>query len=188
MSTFTMSYIICNCIAFLEHILQGAQQPVLQLPPKPQNIEVIYELTSFLIRSLLVYKKWEEARQRTDQTVLVFKAHLEELEHHLPSFSNEHLAHFFLAKLRPELKTKILSTGIVPKSREEIFAQAIMQEKTLKRTRHGSGGASNSKSKQSNSKGGQNLKDRKDQPLENRISKPKDSKSMYFKVLGHTRC
>ena len=58
--------------------------------------------------------------------VSAFKAYLEELEGHLPPFSEEHRANFFLAKLMPKLKNKILSTSNVPKLREEILAIAIM--------------------------------------------------------------
>ena len=38
----------------------------------------------------------------------------------------EYRANFFLAKLRPELKNKILSTSNIPKLREEILAIAII--------------------------------------------------------------
>lgn len=96
-------------------------------------------------RRLLAYEKWEEARQRPDQKVTNFKAYLEELEAHLPLFSEEHKSYFFLAKLRRELKNKILSTGNVSTQREEIFAQAIMQEKTLERARPNSDATSSSK-------------------------------------------
>lgn len=108
-------------------------------------------------RRLAAYERWEEAKQRADQKVSVFKAALEDIEAQLPPFSEEHRANFFLAKLRPALKDKILSTGNVPRQREEILAQAIMQEKVLERgrpaggTKPGSGGS---------------------QKLEDRITKP----------------
>ena len=76
-------------------------------------------------RRLAAYEKWEAARQR-DMKVSAFKAYLEELEGYLPPFSEEYRANFFLAKLMPELKNKILSTGNVPKLREEILAMAII--------------------------------------------------------------
>ena len=58
--------------------------------------------------------------------VSAFKAYLEELEAHLPPFAEEYRANFFLAKLRSELKNRILGTGNMPKLREEILAMAIM--------------------------------------------------------------
>ena len=117
-------------------------------------------------RRLAAYEKWEAARQR-DMKVSAFKAHLEELEGHLPPFEEEHRANFFLAKLRSELKNKILSTGNVPKLREEILAMAIMQENILDRSR--AGGGSNNQSSSKNSSGS---KKRKSQDDPNSDSKP----------------
>ena len=64
---------------------------------------------------LVAYKHWEAAKQRPDQKVLVFKAYLEELEAHLPPLDEDVRINFFLAKLKPELKEKILATGNIPK-------------------------------------------------------------------------
>ena len=119
-------------------------------------------------RRLLAYEKWEEARQKPEQKVTVFKAYLEEVEAHLPPMSEEHRANFFLAKLQPRLKDRILSTGNVPKLREEILAMAIMQEKVSERVRRDGGNSSNSKSS-----GGQNSKGRS---LESRVSRPNKPK------------
>ena len=113
-------------------------------------------------RRLLAYEKFEATRQRQDQKVSVFKAYLEELKAHLHPMPEELRANFFLAKLRPELKNKILSTDNVPKQREEILAIAIMQENTLDRARPDGGGSGGKHS------GGSN----KDKPLKARISKP----------------
>ena len=113
-------------------------------------------------RRLLAYERWEEARQKSDQKVATFKAYLEELEGHLPEFTEEHRVHILLAKLKPDLKNKLLSMGSIPKSREELLATAIMQEKTMERER-ASGGSHSEKIKK-----GLN----KHQPLENRVSKP----------------
>ena len=81
-------------------------------------------------------------------------------------FAEEQRANLFLAKLRPELKNKILSTNNVPKQREEILAMAIMQKTTLDRARPGGG---NSGEKHS---GGSNKDSNKDKPLKARVSKP----------------
>ena len=75
--------------------------------------------------------------------------------------SEELRANFFLVKLRPELKNKILSIDNVPKQREEILAMVIMQENTLDRARFSGGGFGEKYL------GGSN----KDKPLEARISK-----------------
>ena len=66
-------------------------------------------------RRLAAYEKWVEAKQLKDQKVSVFKAYLEDLEAHIPPFSKEQRGNLFLAKLKPELKNKILSTNNMPK-------------------------------------------------------------------------
>ena len=119
-------------------------------------------------RRLLAYERWEQAKQRTDQKVTVFKAYLEELESHLPPFTEEHRANIFLAKLKGDLKNKILSTGNVPKQRDEILALAIMQERIMERGRPSSGSHSHS-GPGSNNSGGKP----KGKPLEPRGTAPK---------------
>lgn len=118
-------------------------------------------------RRLLAYERWEEAKQQPNQKVSVFKAYLEEVEAQIPEFSEGHKANFFLAKLKPELKGKILSTGNVPTQREDILAQAIMQERVLERARQGGGSHSHAKSS-----GGPSVDKPKDKSLDSRISKP----------------
>ena len=90
-------------------------------------------------RRLNSYEKWEEAKQMPNQKVTVFKAYLEELESQLEPFEETHRAFIFLAKLRPNLKEKILGTGQVPETREGMLGVAVMQEKNLERARGGSG-------------------------------------------------
>ncbi len=84
-------------------------------------------------RRLLAHERWNSARQAKDQKVSVFKAYLEELESHLDPMPEKFKADMFLTKIRSELKDKILGTGRVPTTREDILALAIMQEKTLER-------------------------------------------------------
>ena len=84
-------------------------------------------------RRLLAYERLNSAKQQQGQKVSVFKAYLEELESHITPLSEEFRVNSFLAKLRPELKSKILSTGSVPTTREGLLALAIMQEKNLER-------------------------------------------------------
>ena len=78
-------------------------------------------------RRLLAHERFNSARQAKDQKVSVFKAYLEELESHLEPMPEQFRASIFLTKIRPELKDKILGTGRVPSTREEILALAIMQ-------------------------------------------------------------
>ena len=84
-------------------------------------------------RYLLAYKKQKKARQKPNQKVTVFKAYLEEVEAYLPPISKEYRANFFLAKLQPRLKDRILSTSNMPKLRKEILAIAIIQKKVSER-------------------------------------------------------
>lgn len=84
-------------------------------------------------RRLVAHERWNSARQGKDQKVSAFKAHLEELEDHLEPMTEHFRASMFLSKLRPDLKDKIISTGNVPSTREEILALAIMQERALER-------------------------------------------------------
>ena len=119
-------------------------------------------------RHLGAYECWEAAKQRLDQKVSVFKAYLEELKAHLPPSNQDVRANFFLAKLKPELKEKILATGNVPKQWEKILAQAIMQEKNLECT-----------NANHRSSGGSHLKCQgvsKSRSLDNRVSRPNSSK------------
>ena len=103
-------------------------------------------------RRLNAYERWEEAKQNPNQKVTAFKAYLEDLESHLSEFSETHRAFFFLSKLRPDLKQKILGTGSVPDTREGILGVAIMQEKNLERSR-GGGGHSNSNPNSNSNRG-----------------------------------
>ena len=84
-------------------------------------------------RRLLAYERLNSAKQQQGQKVSVFKAYLEELESHVAPLSEEFRVNSLLTKLRPELKSKILSTGSVPTTREGLLALAIMQEKNLER-------------------------------------------------------
>ena len=117
-------------------------------------------------RRLLAWERWSDAKQKTDQKVANFKGYLEDLEAHLPEFSEEQKANLFFAKLKPDLKTKILSTGNVPTKREELLAQAIMLEKTMERSR---GGGNTSQNKPSSGASKPNSR-----PLGDRIMQPRN--------------
>ena len=104
-------------------------------------------------RRLTAYENWERARQRSDQKVSGFKSELEEYEAHLPPFEEVHRVNFFFCKLLPSLKEKLLGIGEVPTTREDLFAKAIMLEKTLERERRTGGNSSNNPNS-NNRKGG----------------------------------
>ncbi|KAG6991435.1 hypothetical protein G7Y79_00052g087750 [Physcia stellaris] len=106
-------------------------------------------------RRLAAYENWERARQRADQKVSSFKSELEEYEAHLPPFDEVHSVNFFFCKLLPSLKEKLLGTGEVPTNREDLFAKAVMLEKTLERERRTGSRAQNNQntSKQKGGKG-----------------------------------
>ena len=147
-----------------QHGIEGAsfeffEQFLLDLVADPVN------------RRLSAMERWESARQRSDQKVTAFKAYLEEAESRLEPMTEHFRADAFFAKLRPELRNKLASTGNVPRNREELLAQAIMQERNLERERphaRGNGGSSQSHSKTSS---GQT----KSKPLEDRISNPNNN-------------
>ena len=90
-------------------------------------------------RRLQAYERWEKARQRNDQKMIVFKTYLKNLKSYLSDFSEVHRVNIFLAKLKPELKNKLLSTDNVSENRKAILAQTIMQKRILKRQRNTSG-------------------------------------------------
>lgn len=110
---------------------------------RPENVDnyTFESFKTFLLdlvadpmnRRLLAHERWNNAKQGKEQKVSVFKAYLEELEAHLEILPEVFRASIFLSKLRPEIKDKILSTGNVPTTREDILALAIMQERTLER-------------------------------------------------------
>ncbi|KAL2037033.1 hypothetical protein N7G274_010160 [Stereocaulon virgatum] len=94
---------------------------LLDLKPDPVN------------RRLLAHERLISAKQQPGQKVSAFKAYLEELEDHIIPLPEEFRVNCFLSKLRPELRSEILSTGNVPTTRDSLLALAIMQETNLER-------------------------------------------------------
>ncbi|KAL2037831.1 hypothetical protein N7G274_009305 [Stereocaulon virgatum] len=84
-------------------------------------------------RRLLAYDRYCNTKQQPGQMVLAFEAYLEELEAHMVPLPEEFRVNMFLSGLRSELKSKILSIGNVPTTRESLLALAMMQEKNLER-------------------------------------------------------
>jgi len=77
-------------------------------------------------RRLLVYERWKNARQKLDQKVIAFKRYLNELKTHLLSLLEKHRIYMFLAKLKSNLKVKILGINNVLNIRDELLAIIIM--------------------------------------------------------------
>ena len=64
--------------------------------------------------------------------MLAFKTHLKRLKIQLSEFNQKHKIMIFLAKLKQNLKSKILNIDNVLKSRKNILTLIIMQKKTIK--------------------------------------------------------
>ena len=75
---------------------------------------------------LLAYERWKNARQKLDQKVIAFKRYLNELKTHLLSLLEKHRIYMFLAKLKSNLKVKILGINNVLNIRDELLAIIIM--------------------------------------------------------------
>ena len=133
-----------------------------------------------LNRRLLAYERLDEARQKPDQKVTLFKSYLEELESHVEPVPEEHRANSFLAKLRPDLKALVIGTGRVPKTREEILALAILQEGNLERSKGGKssslGRSPDDRVSKSGSSGNKSQSSRHQRKIENRRQQQQPSK------------
>ena len=105
-------------------------------------------------RRLHHFELFEDCKQRAGQKVASFRSTLETIEKDLPLLPDAFNTYMFFAKLLPEVKSKIIATGNVPKTRDGIATAAVMQENNLERAT--SGGRSTNKGKS----------------LENRVSKP----------------
>ena len=86
-------------------------------------------------RRLLVYERWIDAMQKSNQKIFAFKTYLKKIKNHMLSFVEMHRANFLLIKLKNDLKNKILNTREMSHTREEILVKTIMQKKTLKRNK-----------------------------------------------------
>ena len=84
-------------------------------------------------RRLHVYERWKEIKQRFNQKMLAFKTHLKKLKTQLFKFNQKYKIMIFLAKLKQNLKFKILSIDSVSHLRENLLTLIIMQKKIMKR-------------------------------------------------------
>ena len=65
--------------------------------------------------------------------MLAFKTHLKKLKIQLSEFNQEHKIMIFFAKLKQNLKFKILNIDNVSHLKENFLTLIIMQKKTIKR-------------------------------------------------------
>lgn len=85
-------------------------------------------------RRLNHFELFEECKQRPGQKVAAFRRALETIEKGLPLLPDAFNAYMFFAKLASELKTKIIATGNVPTTRDDIATAAVMQGNNIERT------------------------------------------------------
>ncbi len=83
-------------------------------------------IANFANRRLLVYERWKNARQKSNQKIIAFKKYLNELETHLSSLLEKHRIYIFLIKLKSNLKVKILDIDNVSNIRDELLTIIIM--------------------------------------------------------------
>jgi hypothetical protein len=141
------TYVITNkdkilyCMLFLENDVATQWYSRTSNGAKLKS-ETFEEFRKFLLnlvvnsinRRLLVYERWENARQKSNQKIIVFKKYLNKLKTHLLLLLKKHRIYIFLIKLKPNLKVKILDIDNVLDTRDELLAIIIMQKQTLNRT------------------------------------------------------
>ena len=92
-------------------------------------------ITNLINRWLIVYERWKNVKQNSNQKISIFKTYLKNLKNYLFDFFENQKTFYFLIKLRSKFKQKIFDTNNVLKTRENILNIVIMQKKNLKRTR-----------------------------------------------------
>ena len=75
---------------------------------------------------LLVYEKWIDVMQKSNQKIFAFKIYLKNIKSYMFSFEKMHKVNFFLIKFKNDLKKKILNTKEMSHTREKILVKIIM--------------------------------------------------------------
>ena len=70
-------------------------------------------ITDLINRRLLVYERWKEIKQKSNQKMLAFKTYLKKLKTQLSEFNQKYKIIIFLAKLKQNLKFKISNINSV---------------------------------------------------------------------------
>jgi len=83
-------------------------------------------IVNFANCRLFVYKRWENARQKLDQKIIVFKKYLNKLKIYLLLLLEKHRIYIFLIKLKSNLKVKILDIDNVLNIRDKLLVIIIM--------------------------------------------------------------
>ena len=83
-------------------------------------------ITNLINRRFFAYERWKEIKQRFDQKMLAFKTHLKKLKTQLFKFNQKHIIMIFLAKLKQNLKFKIISINSVSHLRKNLLTLIIM--------------------------------------------------------------
>jgi hypothetical protein len=79
-------------------------------------------------RTIATAVRYEEARQRVGQTTQAFAAYLETLEADLPAYKEEHQVQHLFAKLRADVRDKVIAYPEIPRSRSALIALAARFE------------------------------------------------------------
>ena len=83
-------------------------------------------------RTLTMAQRYQDASQRTDQSVHAFASYLETLEAELPPYSDEHRRQHLMSKLRPELRRALTNHQHIPTTYSTLMALAARIEENLK--------------------------------------------------------
>ena len=83
-------------------------------------------MLDFINRKLFAYKRFESAKQLSNQKIFVFKIYLKKTKSHLFEFIETHWVNFFLAKLNTKLKFKILNINKMFNTRENFLIKIII--------------------------------------------------------------
>lgn len=92
-------------------------------------------------RSLTNIVAYETARQKEGQSVTAFATELATLEDQIAAYTPEQRVQHLLAKLRPELRTDIITYHKVPSKRDDLVSLATRLEQAKRRVGSGSGGS-----------------------------------------------
>lgn len=91
-------------------------------------------------RSLTNIVAYETARQKEGQSVSAFATELATLEDQIAAYTPEQRVQHLLAKLRPELRTDIITYHKVPSKRDDLVSLATRLEQAKRKTGTGGGG------------------------------------------------
>src|SRR5437667_2977782 len=86
------------------------------------------QLQNPVTRASTLARKYDEAAQRPNQTVIQFVNYLDDLEAELPPYLDEHRRQHLLAKLSPEIRHALNNYQHIPETRTGLINLAIQPE------------------------------------------------------------